>query len=344
MMAAERTPWYRASVGAWYVQFNGKQVRLAKGRDNRADAMKAFYKLMASDEVPTPAAITVVEVCDQFLEWSSKRHKPDTYTWAKHFLGGFCNHKVTGRLLATAVRVFHLTRWVDDHPDWTGARRSSQQVVKRAFSWAKHQGLIEKDPFADVKLPPIRARKRLLTVTEQAEILSAVDDEEFRNYLVALQESGARPSEVAKVTAANVDLELGMWVFEDHKTADETDEVRVVYLSPRLLDLTRLMVQLHPTGPLFPNRRGKMFNRNAVRCRFRRLEKKLPHLGRVQAYLYRHQFATAALEGGVGVAQVAELLGHKSTDMVMRHYGHLSQKVRHMRDMAAKATSHNMAT
>jgi integrase len=56
--------------------------------------------------------------------------------------------------------------------------------------------------------------------------------------------------------------------------------------------------------------------RNATRCRFRNLRAKLPHRKRVVSY-------TDALENGVGVARVAELLGHISTDMVMQHYQHL---------------------
>jgi len=109
-----------------------------------------------------------------------------------------------------------------------------------------------------------------------------VEDNEFRNYLVALQESGARTSEVAKVTAAEVDLSIGIWVLTDHKSAAVTGKPRVIYLSPRLLELTEDMIRQHPSDPLFPNRRGQQFNRNAIRCRFRRLQVKLPHLGRVQ--------------------------------------------------------------
>jgi integrase len=37
---------------------------------------------------------------------------------------------------------------------------------------------------------------------------------------------------------------------------------------------------------------------------------------------YRHTFATDALEQGVPDALVAELLGHASTAMIHRHYGH----------------------
>ncbi|MBX3400849.1 MAG: site-specific integrase, partial [Gemmataceae bacterium] len=73
--------------------------------------------------------------------------------------------------------------------------------------------------------------------------------------------------------------------------------------------------------------------------RFRRLRDKLPDLGPVTSYLYRHAFTTDALVKGVGVAQVAELLGHTSTDMVMRHYAKLGAHVGHMCEAAAKATS-----
>ena len=44
---------------------------------------------------------------------------------------------------------------------------------------------------------------------------------------------------------------------------------------------------------------------------------------------------------GVGVAEVAELLGHTGTDMVMRHYQHLSQRLEHLRNAAVKATRPN---
>jgi hypothetical protein len=35
---------------------------------------------------------------------------------------------------------------------------------------------------------------------------------------------------------------------------------------------------------------------------------------------------------------VAELLGHKDTDMVMKHYQHLRERREHLRQAALKAT------
>ncbi len=56
-------------------------------------------------------------------------------------------------------------------------------------------------------------------------------------------------------------------------------------------------------------------------------------------YNFRHTYATDALANGVPAAQVAELLGHASIRMVETHYGHLGQKVGHMRDAARRAAT-----
>jgi integrase len=105
-----------------------------------------------------------------------------------------------------------------------------------------------------------------------------------------------------------------------------------------MVELTRKLAGRYPEGPLFRGPRGKAaFSRQNIRCRFRRLRKKLPHLKHFVCYNLRHTFATQDLLNGVGVAQVAELLGHTSTEMVSQTYGHLADQIAHMRDAASKA-------
>ena len=86
-------PWYRASKDAWYVEFNVRQVRLAKGRDNEKAARDAFYKLMASGSGKLPEADTlrVATICDLFLDYSEKHHVLDTFRWYKDYLQDFCD-------------------------------------------------------------------------------------------------------------------------------------------------------------------------------------------------------------------------------------------------------------
>ena len=139
------------------------------------------------------------------------------------------------------------------------------------------------------------------------------------------------------VTAEHVNLELGVWVLGEHKTESKTQEARVVILTPSMVELTRRLVRLRPTGPLFLNEDGQPWNRNAVRCRFRRVREKLGLGGDLVAYLYRHAVATDLLESGAGVAQAAEILGHRGVDMIMRHYQKLRQRRDHLREQLSRA-------
>lgn len=346
-----RKPWYWAEKNGWYVVVVGKRVplgphpdglpppRKGKGGWNAPpEVMTAFYKVMAQDpaSLPKPDQIKVCQVLDLFLGWSQKHHEPGTYDWYLYFLQNFCD--LFGAMPAAEVKPLHVTRWLDSRDTWKGGRRNAVICVKRAFNWAEAEGVLSSNPLKGVKKPPQPGRSRIVTEEEKREILAAIKDNNFREFVFAMQESGARPGEVRAVTAADVNLDLGVWVLTKHKTFHKTGKPRVIYLTKDMVELTRRLMEAHPEGPLFRTPRGKAgFSSNGVRCRFRILRKKLPHLKNVIATAYRHSFATSALEKGVGIAQVAELLGHVDTKMVSRHYSQLSQKVQHLREMAEKA-------
>jgi integrase len=57
-----------------------------------------------------------------------------------------------------------------------------------------------------------------------------------------MQETGCRPSEVARVTAADMDLGQGVWVLGKHKTGKRTSQPRVIYLTPVVAELTARLV------------------------------------------------------------------------------------------------------
>ena len=334
-------PFFRASKDAWYVQLGKRQISLGKDRDEAFERYRVLL-LQERGENPEPAfrRLTVAQVFDLFLEWSSRHNEPRTYEWYRDFLQGFSDRY--GALEAEKLKPFHVTRWLDSHRGWGEAsRRCGTIAVKRAFNWADAEGILTPNPLKHVKKGPQKRRERILTADERKQILKAARGRPFREFVQALQETGCRPSEVRKVEASNVDLAAGLWVLPEHKTKKKTGKPRLVYLTPAMLELTRKLMERYPTGPLFRNSRGKPWTRNAIRCRFRNLRAKLPHLKGVVSYTYRHSFVTDALENGVGVAQVAELLGHTSTDMVMSHYQHLREKRDHLKQAAIQATRQN---
>jgi len=181
-------PWYRASRDAWYVEYEGQQVKLAKGKANKKAALKAFHRLMAlgPSGLPKSQEITVAHVCDLFLSDVSPyagdppkkqpraidpqpamkpnaTHEVRTYWWYRSFLESFCGHKRVGVLLASELKVFHVTRWLNAHPKWKGSRRNAVICVKRAFNWATGEGILKENPLRGLKRPPAKRREKILT-------------------------------------------------------------------------------------------------------------------------------------------------------------------------------------
>jgi len=277
--------------------------------------------------LPEAANFTVAQVCDLFLDWSHKHNDARTYGWYKDFLQDFCDFH--GGLRATQLKPFHVTQWLDRHHGWNdGSRRCAITAVKRAFNWAADEGVLHLNPIKKVRKPPARSRDRILTPQEKAEILGAVKDQQFRDFIFAMQETGCRPSEVARVTATDVDLQQGTWTLQKHKTRKKTGKPRVVYLTPAMVELTKRLIEEHPTGPLFRGPRGgQPFTPNGLRCRFRRLREKLPHLKGVISYTYRHSFVRDKIWHGmteddvdVILKRMAFLKGPIMLDILLRHY------------------------
>lgn len=337
-------PWYRSQNDTWYVCLRGKQIPLAKGKNRKRKAQQVFFRLMASKEVvspnvetaaaPTRSTLAVAVLLDQFLDWVHDNLK--SYDWYRRFLELFAVEY--GDLDIAELKPLHVTNWLAQRKWGPTTRNKVIGTLKQAFNWAVDQGLIADNPIRRLRKPAPRRRERILTSCERTEILAAISDQPFRDFVTALQETGARPGEVAQVTARQVDLKNGVWVFHDHKTAKRTRRPRVVYLTPKMIDLCRRLCERFSEGPIFRNRRGLPWSRNAVRIRFMRLRDRLPHLRGVVAYSYRHTFATDGLERGVPIATMAELLGHQSTAMLASHYSHLSEKRNHLRQALMQAT------
>lgn len=140
---------------------------------------------------------------------------------------------------------------------------------------------------------------------------------------------------IAGLTAADITSDYSAWIIRKHKTEKKTGRPLVVYLHPCLQTLCRIAAAARPAGALFRHRIGR-WSKNSIVDRFSRLREKLNLPKGVTAYGYRHAFATRALLAGESPAIVAELLGHRDTAMVSRHYGHLDQAKQHLLAAVAK--------
>ena len=320
-MARPPQPRWFASRDAWYCQVAGKQVLLARGKERKADAWKAFRDLMA-DGTPAPAASgpDVRTLCDLFLDRVKAERKRRTYDWYLRHLDSFA--RARGAMLAADVRPHHVAAWVDGQPWGPSNKAGAIRAVKAAFSWARTMGHLAADPIRELPRRAQRRREAILSPESARAVLDATAGTPLGDLLGFLAETGCRPGEAAALSAADLDTARGLAVLRDHKTAGATGRPRVIVLTAAALELARRLARGHPDGALFRNGRGKPWTRNATACAFRRLRARLG-LGReATAQAFRHRFATDLARRQPNTV-VAALLGHTSTAMVDRCYSHV---------------------
>lgn len=335
MARTAKEPWFWEERGTWHVWIDGKRSGiLARGKRGRKAAVQAFHRLMADREAARnkPPGITLKVLCELFTEHLEREKSPVHATTTRDRLRKFARH-LGGNTNAPDVRPHHVTAWLASTSWGPTTRHGYITTLKSMFNWAKREGLLESNPLADMQKPTPKTREEIMDAGQVYRLLCAVKDQAFRDFLTALKETGMRPSEAMRLEAHMIDFDQGV-IATKGKGRD-----RVVYLNDTALELLRRLAKKWPAGPLLRNLRGKPWTRNATALRFNRLRTITP-LGlagpEVTAESFRHAFATDGLERGVPIATMAELLGHKSTKMIEKHYSKLRQRREHLAEAVRK--------
>jgi integrase len=332
----------------------GKQIRLTKAKKDeggkitaktiaeaKKEAKKELHRLLADlpPEASPSAKAAFKQIANAFLEESQKANAPDTYRGHKRFLKSFCRFLHSPTYRVEDLKPYQAYRWVGLHETWgDSTRRVALSVVQACLNWGVKQGYISDHPLKALEKPPAAAREEFVTPEQQEKIFGHLrTTDPFRDFVFAMQQTGCRPSEVARVAAEDCDLEAGVWVLQKHKTRKKTGKPRVIVLNAAMLDLTkRLVKECGGKGPIFRNRDNRPWKRSGIGYRLRKLAEELNIPG-LSSYLYRHAFITIALERGLTDTVVAELCGN-SPVTIRRHYTHLNERLDFLRSQAEKAT------
>lgn len=197
-------------------------------------------------------------------------------------------------------------------------------ALSHALSVAvKEWGWLDDSPMRKVRKPALpRGRVRFLSDDERARLLAAC--KESGNpwlYLVAVLalSTGARQGEIMGLTWDDVDLVKGRAILHDTKNGER----RALHLTGLALELLRehARVRRMDTPLLFPSNTNP---RQPVDLRSPWV-KALKQAG-IEDFRFhdlRHSAASYLAMNGASLAEIAEVLGHKTLQMV-RRYAHLS--------------------
>jgi integrase len=274
------------------------------------------------------------ETCDQFADrWmrdyprpsaSTRRtHRERTRRFAKDFEG----------VKLPDVDKRRARTWARGHPN-------DAPVVATMFADAMRDGLVDRNPFAQLRLPRSRGRKDIIALTE-TEVIALADlaldprmelkefGPEYRAMVLWAGFVGTRPGETFALRRDDIG---GEHVTISRSYSSHTHEIgppkngreRVVTIAP-VVSQALEDAPAHPSGLLFETPTGcqwtaSLHHRYWVKMRL------LANRPRMAFYELRHACATMLLERGVTPWDVAIQLGHTDGgQLVMERYGHPSE-------------------
>lgn len=353
-------PWYRRGRDMWYWTHGKEQIPLGvRGEDNGAEARRVWESLTITSESVELPCQNVLPPCDQSQTVTNghKRSHPITVAQAvaaylaaagervrRGRLSPAClvNYRLTGGHLTAAfgsrplasLTAGDLEDWAD-RPGWSQSTRSGH--LGTVLAVLKANGIT-----LPVRRPPKESRGADTCLTDEqfAAVLANACRGNYKGDLRALlrllRETGARPGEVAPLTAGDVDWELAQVRREKHKTRRHTGRARlVVFNTAAMAILTAQREKYGGAGLLFRTRTGRAYGASSIVRQCGRISKRCGF--RVIAYgLGRHSFCNRALEAGIPDVVVAGLMGHTGTAMIHKHYSHVSQNARVLKAAAEK--------
>lgn len=351
MAAQPKGPRYRADRDTWVVKVGGSLHTLARGRANRAEANRAFRRLMAERDEraarggpeggpePTVGLVVARFLADVKARSAGGEMAARTHGDYSGRLADFADR--LGDLRADELAPRHVSEWAASKGGAWGANRRGDAiaVVLTAFRWAKRQGLIRVNPLADGVPKPRRKlrRDRIPTREEVARFLAAIDRPEFRAFAEFCGLTGCRPGEAARIEAAHLDREKGVARLPEHKTARKTYRPRIIPLVGRAAEIAEALAAARPTGPIFLNARGNPWERSAWRNRVHAARAAAGLDPRIVLYSFRHAWFTEGLRATGDLAGMAAAGGHADPSTTARVYNFVHEDYAHLRALAEKA-------
>ncbi len=350
------------NVGVWRgeITINGKRRRIT--RSTRKAALGELDKLRATANagLPTGDDTRLGSFLDWYVEKVVAKRHPNTqssYVWAFKQLEPLRGKRL--RDLAPEDVETLLEQLANrKSPTETQKRRGGRQkplsrsslsrirsCLGAALTKAQTRNLLDRNIAGLVELPPDAAEpveKRAFTPEEAQRLLASVVGDRYEAMILVAMMLGLRPGEVLGLPWKAVDLDertldvkqslqrlpggelvVGPPKKESFRTVRLPDRV-VVALRVHRLNQKRERLEApawDDHGLVFPSAIGTPMDFSNLR-RTVQIRCKEAQVRELSPNEFRHSAATLLIEAGVPIHQVADMLGHKDTRMLARHYRH----------------------
>lgn len=330
----------------WWLdfEFEGSRHRLSTKCRSKRDAEKfahAYRTDLANGKVSlepkAKRAPTLTEAAEDYLAWSklqnivSTHKKYETASKAPlRLLGSRPITEIDRDSIEAFVKWRHVQkkkapiRKLAKNKDAVARKVISPATVNKELAFLRilfnrllDKGVVNKNPVSRFKF-----------LKEDNDQLRVVDESEFRLYLMACSqplrdvamlmiETGMRPSEIFALRKQDVNLKTGYLQVAAGKTKSARRKIPI-------LDAARsiLTPRIHTSASeyIFAGGRGGTSEAPIVKLtNAHNAAVKRSKVKRFRLYDLRHTFATNAVQAGIDLVTLKDLLGHSRLDMVLRY-------------------------
>jgi integrase len=285
---------------------------------------------------PTPsrevAIVTSRDLFVVYLERTEAAQTPKVFAERKRLLGLFLVWRGNTPILDLIPD--DLEEWIERQESWKAdwMRLRVSSTIKRPYNWAVRKGLLKFNPFMSVSYPT-GARGKPIDLNSFRSMLRSTTAV-FRRVLLFMSWTGTRPGELSTLEWSHIDIANGQAVLHLHKTSRSRKdrEPRIIYLPDVAVRLLCWIKRHQGAGirHVFLNSKAKPWNKGSLDLRIWRLRENLGIDRGVKLYGCRHAWATKLAMNGVGLVELAALLGHTSIAMA-QYYIHIAGQNGHMR-------------
>ena len=212
-------------------------------------------------------------------------------------------------------------------------------VLSLAFEYACDMEMLPENPCARLKRPREEARTvEAFTRDEQRRIEAEIDrkkDPRLFGILICLY-TGVRIGELLGLEWEDINLATGVLSVRKtvYRERDSTGQWCLMEDSPKTVSSIRdiplpkyMIPLLHEQRQktlgayVVENKKGERMSTRSYQDMFERL---LKHVGvrKLNFHALRHTFATRAIESGMDIKTLSELLGHKNASITLNRYAH----------------------
>ena len=294
--------------------------------------------------------MTLNKLCDEWLETYQKDHiKVQTYVRYRCIINNYIRDSIGNKEIKRFDR-----RSVQEYMTWlknyqsprTGHKLASSTVnmcltvLKMVFGYAVDFEILKSDPTLKVRGATNNktSKVKCFTVEEQAKIeeyIEGLEGDEQKGIILDLY-TGLRIGELMALTWNDIDFDSG--ILNINKTVytslDENGNWRTITDSPKTRtsnreiplsdDMLLMLMEMKERSNsefILSHEDGEPISQRLYRWRFNKM---LDDLGirHLNFHALRHTFATRAIESGMDVKTLSEILGHSNAAVTLNVYTH----------------------